>query len=157
MVVPRLHSATGSAQLRTSAARLLVAARYARDLAVTHRCACLLVIDSDEQCYGLLCQVDPEHRPGEFRPFRTGIGKSERLGGQLRFGKVWIDRCGPDGLGRHADGITFTPTGGADAAVIQITDGRRTVSIVVAPNTAQVKLVEGAVAELPNDRVDLDE
>jgi len=151
-IVPRLSAGTGSARLRSAASRLLTAARYARDFAVTRRCVCRLGIDSDEGRYGLAYRAGPAE---EFRPMR-GVGGQERLSEPLRFAKVRIARRRDDGTVAEAKGVVFTPTGTADAAVVQITDGRRTISIVVAPNTARARLVDGAVDELPNDRVDLD-
>ena len=160
MIVPRLYSATGSARLRSSAGRLLVTARYARDYAATHRCDCWLMIDPAEDRYGLAYQQDPEHRPGEMLPLRAGIGKPERLGKGIRFSKV---RIKPRHRGRgstaeeQSGSIVFQPAGRADAAVVEITDGKRKCSLLVAPNTGEARLVEGAVSGLPDDRVDLDE
>ncbi len=157
MIAPRLHTATGSAQLRSSASRLLVAAQYARSFAATHRCICQLLIDPAEGRYGLACQYDPEGRPDEFRPLRTGVGKAESLGPGLRFSKLWIKRQGRDEAGEQVTCITFRPSGQADAAVVEISDGRRAVSMLLGPCTGQARLVEGIVEQLPNDRIDLDE
>ena len=158
MAIPRLSGATGAGRLRESARRLAVTARYARDFAVTRRSNCRLVIDATEHRYALTFQSDPQHRPNEFLPMRTGIGKGERLTEPLRFEKVWIvERARPVLTTSRTDCITFDAMGQADPAVVAITDGRCTYSMLVAPSSGKTRLVEGPVDELPNDRQDLDE
>ena len=130
-----------------------------------------MVFDSDERRYGLLYQRYPQHKPNEFVPLRGGVGRAERLAEPLRFSKVQIEQRprldgalpaealaarGGAAVPRQAC-ITFDPSGEADAAIVEITDGKRAYSILVAPYTAQAKMVEGAVDTTPNDRWDLDE
>ena len=158
MTVPRLYSSTGSTRLRESALRLALACRYARDFAANHRRECRLVFDSEQGSHVLTAQLDPEQRPDEFRRLATSVGRIERLGDGVRFGKLRIEpRPRLHGNKPRRDSITFDPSGQADAAVVEITDGRRTYSILVAPHTARVKVVDGVVGELPNDRRDLDD
>jgi hypothetical protein len=52
--------------------------------------------------------------------------------------------------------ITFEPTGECDAALIELSDGRATFTIVVTPNTGLVHLNKGPAREIPSDREDLD-
>ena len=157
MVAPRLSGATGRRQLRASARQLMVAAQYARNYAVTHRCACRIVFDRDGRRYNLAYQVDPEHRPGEFEPLPHSIGKVHHLVDGLRFSKIWIEPKGrPDGTLPQRDSITFYPVGRCDAAVIEITDGASTYSMLVSPASGRARLVAAPVSELPNDQRDLD-
>ena len=158
MIVPHMSGRTTAAKLRASARRLLVAARYARDFAATRRRKCRLVIDTKEQQYVLTCQQDPEHEPDLFAPLKTALGRAERLADGLTFSRVRIEpRHQPDTQqSKFPDCITFEPTGQADAAVLEITDGRNTYSVLIAPQTGSAKLIEGVVDELPNDRIDLD-
>jgi len=86
-----------------------------------------------------------------------GIGKAEGLGTGIEFGRVRIRGLDPNADRKPTNAILFRPTGRADAAVVEITDGRRTWSLLVAPHTGRVELVRGTVPELPDDRVDLDE
>ena len=158
MIVPRLMGATSSAQLRESAQRLLVSARTGRDFAATRRCACRLVVDATEGRYALSYQDDPQHQPGQFVPLPTGVGRGESLPPGLRFARVWVEPRGRrDGLAAQDGAITFDPTGQADAAIVQIADSRRTVSLMISPASGYARLVSQAVDVLPNDRRDLDE
>ncbi|KPK82649.1 MAG: hypothetical protein AMJ81_09675 [Phycisphaerae bacterium SM23_33] len=154
MIVPHFASWTGSSQLRESARGLLAAAAYAREFAATRRCCCRLVIAPGDQPCRLEYQKDPEHRPGEFEAMRDGVAVLPALSAPVRFGLVRI-RPAEDGQ-QPQNHITFRPSGRSDAAIIQITDGRRTYSLVVLPSTGRASLVDGAVGELPDDRQDLD-
>ena len=158
MIAPRFSRGVGAARLRESARRLLATAQYARDFAVTRRCDCRLVLDENEQRYALACQEDPVHRPGEFSALRSGVGRAERLPEGLRFSRVWIEpRNRSDETSSQRDWIVFDPLGRADAAIVQITDGTHTYSMLVSPSSAKVRLADGEIGELPNDRWDMDE
>ena len=158
MTVPRLYGTARRTKLRSCASRLLVAAQYARDFAATRRGDCYLVIDPDQRRYALMYQKYPQHKPSELAQMPTGVGKAQRLDEGLWFAKVLIEsRAGPEHATRQDNRITFDPTGRATAAVVAITDGRRTISMLVAPGTGKAMLVERDVNMLPNDRRDLDE
>ena len=157
MIAPRIYGRRGSARLRESSRRFLATARYARDFAATRRSKCRLTIDTKEQGYTLTRQKDAEHNPNEFVPLEASLARPQRLPDGLRFGSLRIEP-GP-GMTEHGTGhyIDFDPTGRADAAVIEITDGPGVYSVLVMSCTGRAKLVEGLVQELPNDRLDLDE
>ena len=158
MIAPRLYGAKGSTRLRNSARRFLLTAQYARDFAATRRCNCRLTIDTSEQGYTLTRQEDAEHDPNEFIPLDANLAKPQRLDEGFSFGRIRIvPRLGRPQQDLRADYIDFQPTGQADAAVVEITDGNIIYSVLVAPYTAYAKLVEGLVSDLPNDRLDLDE
>ena len=158
MAVPRLYGGMGRRRLNTAAARFLTSARYARDFATTRRRACRLTMDVENNRYGLLGQRSPHRRPNEFGALAMGIGRSEDLGGGIRFGRIRVEpRPRRSGTRQQRDCITFDPMGRADAAVVEITDGRRVVSILVAPHSARARMVHGPVHKLPNDRRDLDD
>jgi len=152
-----MYAGNSSSKLRGSARQLLVAAQYARDFAATRRCKSRLIIDLDQQQYALAFQPDPQHNPSEFVPLATGLGRAQRLAEGLRFARVWIEpRQGHDQPPDQLDYITFEPNGQTDAAVMEITNGQQTYSVLIAPHTGYAKLIEGTSDVLPNDRLDLD-
>jgi Tfp pilus assembly protein FimT len=157
LIVPRLHGSAGTARLRTGASRLLSAARYARAFAASRREPCRLVLDTEEHRYVLARVEQTATQPARLRAMRTGIGKAEHLGTGVRFGEVRIRSLEPEASRRKMECIIFRPSGRADAAVVEVTDGRRTYSLLVTPHTGRAELVKGSVTELPDDRVDLDE
>ena len=157
MIVPGMYAGRSLAQLRGSARQLLVAAQYGRDFATTRRCKCRLMIDLDKQQYALAFQQDPQRNPSEFVRLSTALGRVQRLADGLRFGQVRIEpREGYDQPPERIDYITFEPSGQADSAVLEITNGEQTYSVLIVPYTGYAKLIEGTTSELPNDRLDLD-
>ncbi len=160
MAVPRMYAGNSSSKLRGSARQLLVAAQYARDFAATRRSKCRLTIDPQQQQSALTFQPAPPRNPGKFVPLATSLGKVQHLPKGIRFARVWIQPrqslAQTDQLSKKLDYITFDPDGQADAAALEITNGKQTFSVVIAPYTAYAKIIEGPVRELPNDRIDLD-
>ncbi len=158
MIVPRLSGSMRSTRLRESSRSLVTTAQYARDLAATRRRTCRLMIDVKGGRYSLALESNPGREPGKFSPLRSGVGKVQRLPDGVRFGKVLIEPFGQRNSAQRSDTyIAFGTTGRTDAAAVQITNGRRTYSLLVAPCSGQVRLVEAAVDELPTNRRDLDE
>ncbi len=157
MIAPRLWGAGGAASLQSAARRLTIAGQYARDFAATHRCRCRLVLDTKTGRFQLIYQVDPEHKPEEYKPVRGELGRAESLEEPLRFGWIRVEPSRPGENNETKDNqITFYPSGQSDAAIVQITDGRRTYSVVVLPSRGRCRLIEGAVEQLPGDQWDLD-
>jgi type II secretion system protein H len=155
MTVPRLLGPVERMQLRVPARHLLAMARYARDYAATRGCECRLEIDQAAGQYALRAASDP-NRPDEFTPLRTTEVKPGRLARSIRFGRIRISSPGRHEQADAARCVTFRPDGRCDAAIIEITDGRRTYSLVILPDTGRPKLVTGTVAEPPDERLDLD-
>lgn len=158
LVVPQVLGSITSVRLRESARDLLVAARYAHDFATTRRRVCRLVIDTKQQTYHIEYQSDPQRRPHEFKSMSGGPIKLKRLGKGVEFAHVAIDPTRrPWSDDREAAGvITFDPTGGADAAIVQITNGKRTSSLLIERSSGRATLLDRAVDQLPGDREDLD-
>ena len=153
MTIPRMTAGTSSATLRAPTRDLLSMARYARDYAATRACECRLVIDAAEGRFVLTAPADP-NRPDEFRTLRTTVVKRRTLPDGVRFGRIRIRRTIEHE--EAGDVIAFRPDGRSDAAIVEITDGRRTCSLVVHPDSGRPKLVEDVVAEFRDERIDLD-
>ncbi|MBN1943106.1 MAG: prepilin-type N-terminal cleavage/methylation domain-containing protein [Phycisphaerae bacterium] len=157
MIAPRLWGAGRTASLRAAARRVQVAAQYARDFAATRRCDCRLVLDPQTGQFQLVYQADPEDRPDHFEPIQGGPGKADRLESGLHFADIRVEPSLPREDGEISDqSIAFYPSGRSDAAVVQITDGRGTCSVLVFPSRGRCRMVEGAVEQLPDDQLDLD-
>jgi Tfp pilus assembly protein FimT len=153
MTVPMLAGAAGSRRCKEQAGALLTAARYAHEYAVTHRVPCRLAIDAAGG-EGTLQKQDEDATGGQtFVSIGLGWGKPVVLTDGVRFGRVEIEPA----EGRTDDSsVVFRPTGEADAAVIEVTDGRWTYTLLVLPTSGRARLIEGTVRGIPNDRVDLD-
>lgn len=158
MTVPRLSGSMRTAALRESALELASVARYARDVAACQSRACRLTFDPDGRRYALSLQADPQHDPGRFEPLAGGPGKARTLPDGVQFAQLRVEpRPRLDGTPESEGCVTFYADGQADAAAAQITDGRRTFTLLIAPAGGQARLVDEAVDRPPTDRKDLDE
>jgi type II secretory pathway pseudopilin PulG len=167
LIVPRLAGSLRPRMLSSAATRMVAAARYARDYAATHRRCVRLLADARTGRVGLLVQVDPRRDEDRYEPIQ-GPGRPERLPEGVTIQEVRVSRAEPvaDGTQPSArdstrppddpPGVTFYPDGRADAALIQLTDGQRVLTLLIAPRTGRAKLVRQAVRRLPDERVDLD-
>jgi Tfp pilus assembly protein FimT len=155
MTVPRMWAGSRRARLRGACQRLMLAAQYARDYAVTRRCQTRLVINADEGTYAVAA---PTGENGEYEPLADGPGRPEALGEGLGFAQVLIDPCAAplDEVDQGGLIVRFQPSGQADAAVVQVRDEQETYSVTVQPATARVRVVAAEVTDMPLGRVDLD-
>ncbi len=156
MAVTSFGGSYRSASLKESARGLAATARYAQHYAVMRQRTCRLVLtdDQSDDPPGYQVQVqstDPDDDTA-FLVLRGGPAKPASLPKNIRFGDVVIDSADAG----ESRAVLFRPTGDADAAAIQVTDGARTWSILIEPNTGRVELVEQAVTQTPNLREDLD-
>jgi prepilin-type N-terminal cleavage/methylation domain-containing protein len=147
VAVPSMSGALQSTALRESAQRLVLTARYARSYAITHGCECRLTFDTAANTYALTYRPDPDE--DRFEPV-VGGGRTHRLERGVKFGLVRA------GSGESGGVITFLPTGEADASAVQVTDGSRVFTLLVAERTGRVTLHEGEALEAPRDWEDLD-
>ncbi len=148
MIVPRYAGSLATAELKDSARQLQLSAQHARQYAVTHQRPCRIRLDVAANQYTLECQ-DPEGQ-GRFVPVATP-SKPVALGKSVKFGRLRIESDQQD-----EPMVVFSPSGQAQAAVLEVTDGRQTYSVIVVPSTARAKLAQGRVEEPPDDRQDLD-
>ena len=156
MTIPRAWSGAGRTRLRASCQRLALAARLARELAVTRRQQVRLAVDPDEGRYSIMA---PTGEDGQYEPITTDPGRGEPLDGGTRFEQVLIEPCAAplDGGEEGAMMVRFLPTGEADAAILQVGDGLHTYSVLVQPARGAVSVMTEPVDQMPSDRVDLDE
>ncbi len=156
MAITSFGGSLDNARLESSVDRLHAQMRYAHRYAVMHQCVCRVVFVLDDSDAGPGYQIEVESTDPDsqdtYVAIRSGVGKPVQLSGKVRFAEVMIDNS--TDIGQYI--ITFQPTGEATAAAIQLTDGKRTWSVVVEPNTGRSRIVEQAVSQMPNLREDLD-
>lgn len=156
LAAPQMLGAFGSAQLRDSARRLSTAARYARDFAATRRRACRIVFEADGSGWQLQMQTKPTTDPALFEPMQTGPIKPSKLPTNVKLARLDVATSERALPGRNNRAIVFEPSGQADAAIIAITDGKRTWSLVISGLDGRATLVDGIVEQPPVEREDLD-
>ncbi len=154
LIIPRYTTTLSTARLRKSTRDLFLMARYAKQFSVTKRRACRLTIDRSQNCFDLEYQSDPERQPHLYKPLRIDRIKKTKLGEGLEFANILIDAEGRRQT--ESEAILFRPLGTSNAAVVQITNGHRTWSVIVEPGTGRIDIENQPIHELPIDRVDLD-
>lgn len=156
MAITSFGGSLDKARLEESTRRLHTVVRYAHRYALTHQRMCRVVLTVDDLDAGSGYRMEVESSDPDaqdtFTAMQSGVGKPVKLSGKVRFAQVLIENAdtGEDYV------ITFHPTGQANAAAIQLTDGKRTWSVVIEPNTGRSRLVDEAVNQTPNMREDLD-
>lgn len=158
MIAPRLWGQFGGLNIRESARGFVVTAQYAREYATTHRCDCRVVINREDGSYQVTAQREPLKYPSRFEPVMyNGMARKGRLATGVKFGKIRVQPGRRMQNDPSKNFIQFLPDGQSDAAVVEMTNSRRTLSVVITPGTARAELREGSVASLVKDRKDLDE
>jgi hypothetical protein len=85
----------------------------------------------------------------------TPMERWHALAGGVSFGQVLI-RGRWEGQGASGERVTFDPSGEADEATIELTDGRRSWSIRVASSTGRAEIMQGRASQALIERQDLD-
>ena len=157
LALPYFSGSLSRASLQSSADGLLDTARYLGRMAVIDQRDYRLILvkgtGDDGDTYRVeVASVDLD-AAAAFEPVTEGAIKPTRFSPPIGFANILVDNGGASIRERF---ITFRADGSADAAVIQVSDGRQTVSILVEPTLGRVQRVEGATQQLPNLREDLD-
>ena len=80
-----------------------------------------------------------------------GWTRALRAGKGIKFKQVWVQHL-DDGATKGQVGIYFFPTGSSEKAVIELSDGTETFSVLVSGLTARVELKDGELADV-NDHM----
>jgi type II secretory pathway pseudopilin PulG len=148
-------------RVERAARSFLFAAKYARITAVERQSPCRLVLDTEENAFGLVIDwPDKETGRTERVPFRDSCFKGPVvLDAGVEFEHVQITPVDSQYLADAGDDqtILFLPNGTAQAAVVEIGDGktRRTVSVSAATGRAKMHFVPAEEVDIA--AIDLDE
>src|ERR1043166_4254163 len=122
MVVPQMMSGNEARGLREAGRRLLLVGRFAHEYAVTHRCQTRLSLDPEKNAYALEYRKD-DPETGEASFVVLDAVKGEALPNGLTFQSIAIEPGGNRAGGEANNAIVFEPSGEADAAAVQISNG----------------------------------
>ncbi|MEX0887461.1 MAG: GspH/FimT family pseudopilin [Phycisphaeraceae bacterium] len=155
MTVPNVVGQVGSARLRASANQLRVTADYGHSYAVTRNAPTRLAIDREQGGFGLAYQPDPLGEPERWEPVTADLHRRRTLQRGVSFSRFEVD-AQASAAGAQSDGVTFMPTGEAEAAIIEITDGQAYWTLRIGASTGRRELIQGRAPERLDDRVDMD-
>jgi prepilin-type N-terminal cleavage/methylation domain-containing protein len=130
---------------------IVLAAKYARVLAIEKQSICRLVLDKVENS---LCLVVSG---GKNRVVRDEYFRPRKFGGDIEFeGVVIATENGSAGGGDDSAAIVFRSDGTADSAVVQIGDGENHCTVYISAATGKARAEAGKAKETTADVVDLD-
>jgi prepilin-type N-terminal cleavage/methylation domain-containing protein len=133
-----------------TARKLMLAAKYARLIAVENQIRCKLVIIETDKKFFLIAGENIISNP---------YTKPTTFDDNVNFQSVAITRSSPDSedssKGQYV--INFMPDGTADAAVMQITNGKTSYTVTISPATAKAKVYSGVQKNISVGVIDLDQ
>ena len=136
--------------LRHNAQQLYLAARYARALAIESGRAAKLVIDRDNRSF-FIAQDDAE--TGETRRLSNLWQRPVALAESVAFEQIVLINASS----QTAQGaIVFRADGGADGAMVQLSNGTRRYTVKISPATGRATLEDGLGQTTTPDQIDLD-
>ena len=144
------YSRFKTAVVEQTARKLMLAAKYARLIAVENQIRCSLVISEDDKEFFLLAGESVISNP---------YTKPTTIDDNVSFESVAITPSLPTGektsKGQYI--INFMPDGTADTAVMELTNGKTTYTVTISAATAKAKVYSGEPSEVPVGVVDLDQ
>jgi len=159
-----IYLGTYKSMLVKKAARdFLLAAKYARILAIERQSRCSIELNTTKNEFAIVVnQINQETGQTEQVMLRDMYFKSPaKLTGDVKFEKIQIKPIDPEDVAEIGQpdgpqGIVFSPNGTAQSAVVQIGDGRNHATVSILAATGKAKLYFGQAEELESNVVDLD-
>jgi len=129
---------------------IVLAAKYARVLAIEKQRNCRLVLNKVENS---LCLVVSG---GKNRIVRDEYSKPRKFGGDIEFEGVEIATENESADGDDSAAIVFRSDGTADSAMVQIGDGKNHCTVYISATTGKARAEAGMAKETTANVVDLD-
>jgi len=145
--------------VRKSGREFLLAAKYARELAISRQSRCEIQVDTKEKKIALVIKefdaasgetMEAVVKDLHFKPFS--------LPGEVEIEDVKIRPLEGGGYEEEqmSEGIVFLPNGRSQQATIQLGDGQRHITISISAATGRARLYDGQMENVEPDVVDLD-
>jgi prepilin-type N-terminal cleavage/methylation domain-containing protein len=138
----------------------VLAAKYARSIAIERQCPCKLEFDSSGRKFILTIeQFNEQTEQTEHVILRDSYFKPVEFADGIKFEKIQIegsDHAGPDEQRQQSE-VIFSPDGRASAVVVQIGDGQNHMTVSIQAATAKAMAQAGIVEHIENKTIDLDE
>lgn len=148
-----------SLQVKKAARDFLLAAKFARIIAIEQQEICEIEINKDENLFGVVVErYNPETGEVEKVVVRNQFSKPEKLPGDVQFEEIQINNLGVPVLMEESDAvlsILFYPNGTAQASVVQVGDGKDHYTVSINPVTGRTKLFSGTADKAETGVVDL--
>jgi len=156
-----IHVGTYKKELVEKAARnFLLAAKYARIIAVERQSPCKIELDTANSGFWLVIdELDEESGQVEHLIVRDLYFKPVKFGGDVKFEKIQITPAYlAEVFETYEEGtIVFLPNGTAQSAVVQIGDGKNHYTASISAATGRAKMYFGTAEQVKIGTIDLDE
>ena len=141
-----------------SAKDFFLAAKYARILAIERQNRCSLKLDEINNKFMLVFGEADENENSEQVIVQDLYFKPTEFAGEVKFENVRIESVDSqqDFGAEPVSEIIFSPDGSAQAAIIQIGDGKNHLTVRISAVTGKAKIYAGTSENVKSDTVDLD-
>lgn len=139
-----------------AAREVLLAAKYARVIAIEKQTGCKLLLDDTNNRYLLTVPGAGSQADGAENVITDQYAKPRQFAGDVKFEEIQItSRARAGNVG--AEGvIVFRPNGTADMAVLQIGDGKNHCTVYISAATGKGRIESGEAMETGLEVLDLD-
>ena len=141
------------------ARNFLLAAKYARILAIEQQTKYSLLLDAEQNSFCLTVE-STDSLTGSFqtRQVRDLYSKPVTFAGKVKFEGINITSTNEDSRfeTEQRRTIVFYPNGTADRAIVQIGDGKNHYTAAISTATGKTKVVSGTAENVTSDSIDLD-
>ena len=139
-----------------AAREVLLAAKYARVIAIEKQTGCKLILDDTNNRYLLTVPGAGSQADGAENVITDQYAKPRQFAGDVKFEEIQItSRARAGNVG--AEGvIVFRPNGTADMAVLQIGDGKNHCTVYISAATGKGRIESGEAMETGLEVWDLD-
>jgi prepilin-type N-terminal cleavage/methylation domain-containing protein len=139
-----------------AAKEVLLAAKYARVIAIEKQTRCKLMLDSANNSYLLTLPIANSQGDGDENVITDQYAKPRQFAGDVKFEEIQITSRARTGDGAAEEVIMFKPNGTADMAVLQIGDGKNHCTVHISAATGKGRIESGEAMETGLEVLDLD-
>ncbi|RKY10577.1 MAG: hypothetical protein DRP65_06375 [Planctomycetota bacterium] len=152
-----MYFGTYKRMLVEKAARdVLLAAKYARVIAIEKQTRCKLMIDDTNNSFLLTVGGADSQADGAENVITNEYSKPRQFAGDVKFEEIQITSRARAGDGAADGAIVFRPNGTADMAVLQIGDGKNHCTVYISAATGKGRIESGEAMETGLEVLDLD-
>jgi prepilin-type N-terminal cleavage/methylation domain-containing protein len=135
---------------------LLLAAKYARVIAIEKQVRCKLLIDGTNNSYLLTVPGAGSQADVAGNVITDEYAKPRQFAGDIKFEDIQITSRAQAGNGAAEGVIVFRPNGTADMAVLQIGDGKNHCTVYIMAATGKGRIESGQAKDTGLEVLDLD-
>jgi len=139
-----------------AAKEVLLAAKYARVIAVEKQTRCKMMLDDTNNSFLLTVAGTDSQAPGAENVITNEYSKPRQFAGDVKFEQIEITSRARTGDGAAEGVIIFRPNGTADMAVLQIGDGKNHCTVYISAATGKGRIESGEAMETGLEVLDLD-